>query len=171
MHHRIGALALLFALSSFPFSLFAKGERGSWREVEGLAKGTAIRVGVAGDKVFTGTFSGLSGDSLRFVDKSGERSIARSEVIRVEVKGEAKRVRNAVIGAAIGLGMGALADATLGTRLRNETGQGAAMRAGSYAIPAAAGGALGALLGNSYRTVYVAAKGGDAKGRDARGHD
>ncbi|MCX6588111.1 MAG: hypothetical protein NTX13_16215 [Acidobacteria bacterium] len=151
-------VALLLLLAALPPSLFAKLERGSWREVEGLAKGVTIKVSLAGDKVLTGSFSGVSGNSLQLVDKSGERSIARSEVIRVEVKGEANRARNGLIGAAIGLGLGVLADATLGARSRNETGEGAAMRAATYAIPMAAGGGLGALFANSYRTVYLAAK-------------
>jgi hypothetical protein len=164
-------VALLLLLATLPVGLFAKVERGSWKEVEGLTKGASIKVGLAGDKVLTGSFSGVSADSLQLVDKSGERSIPRSEVIRVEVKGAANRARNGLIGAAIGLGLGVLVDATLGAWSRNETGEGAAMRAATYAIPMAAGGGLGALFANSYRTIYLAAKGHNAKGHGTRGRD
>lgn len=149
-------VALLLLLAALPLILFAKLERGSWREVEGLAKGVTIKVSLAGDKVLTGSFSGVSENSLQLVDKSGERSVARGEVVRVEVKGGANRARNGVIGAAVGLGIGVLLDAAIGARMRNETGQGAGARAAMYAIPVAAGGALGPLFANSYRTIYVA---------------
>lgn len=154
---RIPARVVLFVLLTvFPVSVWARAERGSWQEVEGLAAGAMVKVGLAGGKVVTGSFAGLSADSLRVVEQGSERSVARGEVMRVEVKDGAKRARNALVGAAVGLGIGVLLDAAVGGRLRNETGQGAGARAATYGIPMAAGVGLGSLISNSYRTIYVA---------------
>ena len=50
-------------------------------------------------------------------------AIERTRVRRVQVKSASRRVRNIVIGAAIGLAVGLVADQTLGTYLRNEAGE------------------------------------------------
>jgi hypothetical protein len=71
----------------------------------------------------------------------------------VKVRSTSRRVRNLLIGAGIGLAIGITADQTLGTYLRNESGD--SQRPLMYAAPIALfGGIAGAFP--AYRVVYSA---------------
>jgi hypothetical protein len=78
-------------------------------------------------------------------------AIERNKVRRVQVRSGARRVRNLVIGAAIGLAVGVTVDQTVGAYLRNETGDSG--RGITYAAPIVVFGGIGAAL-PGYRTVY-----------------
>ncbi len=70
---------------------------------------------------FKGTLTSVSDSAIAIRESNGgEVSIERARVRRVELRSGSRRVRNALIGAGVGLAVGATVDLTLGVRLRNE---------------------------------------------------
>jgi hypothetical protein len=94
---------------------------------------------------------GVSADSIAVQDGKNRIVMDRTKVKRVQVRSGARRVRNIAIGAAIGVAIGLTIDQTVGTYLRNETGDSG--RGITYAAPIVAFGGIGAAL-SAYRTVY-----------------
>lgn len=125
----------------------------SWDELKGLKPGEAIRVEEKDGTKTSGELKSVSDLAIRYMSGSGEVEIERAKVKRVEVKSPERRLRNLLIGAAIGAAIGVVVDQTLGTRLRNESGDGG--QAVTYAATIAGGAALGALIA-PYKTVYRA---------------
>ena len=87
--------------------------------------------------------------------RKGEVSIERARVRRVEVRSASRRTMNALIGAGVGVAVGAVLDQSLGALFRNETGEGGGQRALTYLAPAAVFGGIVAAF-PAYRTVYRA---------------
>jgi hypothetical protein len=129
--------------------------RGEWDEVQRLQKGAVVRVTATSDKTYRGTFTGLTHQSIVIVESKGEVSIAKKDVLRVDVKSKGRRTRNTLIGVGAGLAFGLVIDQTAGAYLRNETGESGGARAATVVLPAALFGGIGAVL-PGYRTVYRA---------------
>ncbi len=125
----------------------------SWDALNALKPGDRIEVLAAGGKQYKGTFSALSPDSLSLETGNSQVAVERARVRRVKVRSGSRRVRNAVIGAAIGVAVGITADQSLGAYLRNETGETGTERALTYIVPIALFGGIGAALPAS-RTIY-----------------
>ena len=70
----------------------------------------------------------------------------------MEVRCNARRTRNLLIGLGIGVAVGVTADQTVGAYVRNESNESAGARAITYLAPIALFGAIGALP--AYRTIY-----------------
>ncbi len=122
----------------------------SWANVERLRPGNTIRLLCSGQRLWTGRLTRVSADSLALEDGGTGRTVARSEVLRVEVK---SRLRSTLIGlgigAAAGLGFGYLAGSRSGLKSDEKAaavGLGASLFAG-------AGAGLGALA-PSWKLVY-----------------
>jgi hypothetical protein len=125
----------------------------SWDEVRRLQPGQKVRVRDNSGVQHGGVLSAVTAESITVKTSKSEVSTERARVKRVQVSSPARRGRNIAIGAGVGIAIGAVTDQTLGTYLRNETGESSGARAATYLLPAALFGAIGAAL-SPYRTVY-----------------
>lgn len=140
---------LLLALLAWGQPLAAQ----SWEGLQALRPGDRIKIQDAAGKEHKGAFKTSSADAITIETGKGEETISRAQVRRVEVRGSSRRVRNFVIGAAIGFALGLVVDQTLGAFFRNEGGESDGARALTYIGPIALFGSLGA-ASPGYRTVY-----------------
>ena len=125
----------------------------SWANLATLQRGDKIFVIEANaTKERVGTFLGFDPDALALRVGTADLSLPRTAVVGVYAQQTNKRVRNALLGVAIGAGVGLLVDQTLGRYLRNESNPDNA-RALIWATPIAVGGTLGAVI-PSRKTVY-----------------
>ncbi|MGE5646918.1 MAG: hypothetical protein ACM336_14115 [Acidobacteriota bacterium] len=127
----------------------------NWDALRGLKAGDAVKVFETDGRQHKGTFRAVSSDAISLETQRSEMSIERSRVGRVQIRSASRRLRNALIGAGIGVATGLTVDQTLGVRIRNESNESGGARAVTYMAPiglfAAIGGARPA-----YRTVYEA---------------
>jgi hypothetical protein len=97
---------------------FAQG----WDKVQALKPGQEIRVETAQGKQM-GLLVEAGSAALRFQPQGGaEISVVSADVQRVYVRKKSNRLRNTLIGAGVGVAVGAVVYGTLGTLFRNETG-------------------------------------------------
>lgn len=125
----------------------------SWDALRQLQPGERVRVLEIAGPEHKGTFASCSGNAVTIHTNKGEVSVERMVVRRVQVRSGARRLRNVLIGAGIGVAVGALVDQTLGAYIRNESTETAGVRAVTYVAPVAVFGGIGAAMGN-WRTVY-----------------
>jgi hypothetical protein len=109
-----------------------------WARVQSIPAGQQVRVETATQK-HSGKLVTVSSDSVRL----DAITVPRSEVTRVYARSASHRKRNAIIGTAIGVGVGIAVYATLGLLLRNEGAEGTEVL---LVTPAAAGAAIGAAM-------------------------
>jgi hypothetical protein len=93
-------------------ALPALAQTTSWENLRQLNPGQKIVVVQRDRKSFTGSFAGVSNDSVSLNAREGSKTVARANVLRVSRHG-GKRSRNALIGAAIGGGAGLAVGATV----------------------------------------------------------
>jgi hypothetical protein len=127
----------------------------SWETLSELKPGDRIKVVDAAGETHAGSFASVSASAITLTTSTGELAVERARVRRVQVRSGSRRLRNALIGAAVGVAFGAAVDQSLGAYLRNEAGEQSGARAVSYAAPIAIFGGIGAAI-PSYRTVYRA---------------
>jgi hypothetical protein len=83
---------------------------------------------------------------------AGEQRFLRPDVTRVVSRARSHRLRNALIGAGVGVAISIVTDQTVGTYLRNESNPDGA-RPLIWTVPIAAGAAIGAAF-PSHPTIY-----------------
>ena len=107
MHQHLRAAAVLFV-----FALAASGQSPAqnWNNVKALAAGTPVRVSVGSHNV-RGSVQAVTDDSLAVDSGKGQQVFTRQEVMRVSVKKQSRRGRNALIGLGAGAAVGAAAGA------------------------------------------------------------
>ena len=127
----------------------------SWDALRELKPGDTISVLDTAGHERKGAFTAFSTDAIGLEASGAQVSIERLRVRRVRVRSNARRARNAVIGAAIGVAIGVTVDRTLGEYLRNEGHGSSLSRAVTYIAPIALLGGIGAAF-PAYRTVYRA---------------
>ncbi len=93
-----------------------------WVVVQGIRPGETVRVHVPGHK-YKGTLTSVSEDTISVSTSSGQISTPRPDVTRVYLKTPSHRLRNTLIGAAVGTGVAVVLYATLGALFRNESGE------------------------------------------------
>ena len=144
----IGRIAVLCLLLLVTFVAFAAG----WEDVQKITPGHKIEVDVSSSDNTRGLFVSATDSGLVMRSKSGERSIARADIRRVRIADSSRRLRNGLLGTAIGAGAGFGIGFAVCPHCANE-GAG-----GKYAGPLTGIGAgAGALLGflpSPYKTVY-----------------
>lgn len=127
-----------------------------WTRVTELSANVIVRVETATGKQI-GTLLSASDEALRFTTTEGtDVSVGRTEIRKVYVRTKSHRVRNAIIGTAVGVAVGAVIYGTLGALFRNEGRDDTALM---LAVPIGIGSAVGAALPTgSMKKVYDAAK-------------
>jgi hypothetical protein len=125
----------------------------NWEVVRAIPPGQSVKVRETNGKEHKGPVTTVTPDAISLRTGNTQVSIERTRVERVQLHSGSRRLRNVAIGAAIGLGVGLLIDQTLGTYLRNESGDD--LRAVTYIAPIGIFGALGAAI-SPYRTIYRA---------------
>lgn len=105
---------LLFA--SFGASAFGREQASTdgWGRLIQIPDGAEIRVSVSGGRTLIGSFLDVTPDSLAINTTSGQETVPRHDIRKVEMKRTGKRKRNAlfglVAGTVIGLSVGLIAD-------------------------------------------------------------
>lgn len=145
----LGGMRILLLLLVPGLHLFAQ----SWDAVCRLQTSDRIRVLEIAGPEYKGTFGSCSGSAVVVRSGKGEVTVERAVVRRVQVRSGARRLRNVLIGAGIGVAIGALADQTMGAYIRNESMESSGVRAVTYVAPVAVFGGIGAAIGN-WRTIY-----------------
>jgi hypothetical protein len=77
-----------------------------WSNLHDLPVGTAVRVQAISDQPTQGILIRVTGDALVIRTKKGERTRSRTSVTSVSIQGKNRRARHALIGLAIGAGIG-----------------------------------------------------------------
>lgn len=125
----------------------------SWDSLRQLQPADRVRVLEIAGPEHKGTFASCSGGGVTIRTNRGEVTVERTVVRRVQVRSGARRLRNVLIGAGIGVAVGALADQTVGVYIRNESAESTGVRAVTYVAPVVVFGGIGAAMGN-WRTIY-----------------
>ena len=137
-------LALLVLMTGTPLGAAdSRNGSGNWDNLKKLAPGDDIRIVLNDAKSYRAKFQSVSDEAIVVRLVTGEQTFTRENVLRVSTKGQSHRLRNAALGAAIGVGVGFAAAA--GTS-RNDP---EAQAIGYVLIPPALGGAgaaVGAIL-------------------------
>jgi len=126
-----------------------------WERLSELRTGDAVVVMQVDRNEYRGEFVRVSPDALIVRSSGSEIEIARSNIGQVKYFPRTKRMRNTLIGVAVGVGIALAIDKTVGSYLNNEVGYSASTRAMVWAIPIGLGSAIGALGGRS-STIYKA---------------
>ena len=145
------ALTILTSVGS------AYAEPKTWDSLRAIAKGHKIRVHTAGQKQ-TGNFVAVDDSRLRFTTGAGsEVTVPRDDITKVYSQSSSHRIRNILIGTAIGIAAGAVTYGTLGQLYHNEGHDAAA----TFFVPIAVGSAVGAALPTgTMKLIYDARKPG-----------
>lgn len=122
----------------------AQATQDSWDNLSQLTGGQKVRIVLNGAKAYTGEFRSVNETGIVVRGEAGEQVFERQNVRRVSTKGISHRGRNALIGAAVAGGIGAVGGGACDYReVIPCGGTGAAMIG---AISAGWGAVVGALI-------------------------
>ena len=159
MSYKAKMFSLLLVATIFSISLPAQelGEH-SWGNLQQLRVGQKIEVVDTNLKKYKGTFLSFSEEAISLRVKKQEVGVQRPNVLRVSLREKSKRLRNALIGMAIGAGAGVAAVEICAYASSGSLPcAGQDFRAVAYAILVPVGGAAGAGIGAAfpgYQTIY-----------------
>jgi len=106
---RIAAALLLLAAT-----VAAQTNASNWNTVKALAAGTDVRI-LNGSRTVNGKIEGVTDETIVVNSGKGQETFKQQDVLRVSLKKNGHRMRNALIGlgvgAGVGVGVGAAADA------------------------------------------------------------
>ena len=122
-----------------------------WSSVQALRKGDKVGVIQADQKRVEGRFESAT-DARITLQADQLITLEKAQVVRVYRPARHSRVFGAVLGGAIGVAAGGVADGTVGQRFRNEGDSPA--RGLITAVGGAAGAGIGAAVTGGYQTVY-----------------
>lgn len=147
---RTAAVLLLLAAT-----VAAQTTINDWNTVKALTTGTDVRI-TAGSRTVRGTIDRVTDDTLMVTSGKGQEMFTQPEVTRVSVGKKGHRGRNALIGLAVGTGVGL----AIGIAARSGTGQlqivpNGAITAGFTVAGALAGTIVGAVVPTGgWREIY-----------------
>jgi|ERR1035438_6554749 hypothetical protein len=99
------AALLLMALAGSALAQ-QRASADKWANLARLAPDTEIRVALSGGRTVGGNLQNATSDSLAIRTAAGQATLMRTEIKRVQTKGEGRRGRHTLIGLAIGAGAG-----------------------------------------------------------------
>jgi len=151
-------IALMIGLAMPALHSANAADLSKWSRVRHLQAGTRIAIDLADQRRVEGRFARASDSDVTYTALR-EITISRNDVVRVSRKPRLNRAVRMLIGAAIGLGAGAIVNGTLGAELHNEGRDISAATLGG-------GAAIGAILGavssrRGYTTIYWIPKHGN----------
>lgn len=76
-----------------------------WNIVQNIPRDSQVKVKTVNGDV-AGSVASVSADSIAVRTNSGERAIARTDVKQIKIRSHSRRIRNGVLGTAIGVGAG-----------------------------------------------------------------
>jgi len=132
--------------------LGATGLFAGWEELKSLAPGHKTEVALIKADTVKGSFVSATDTAIVVRDGTGERSIPRAEIKKIKIADPSRRLRNGLIGTAIGAGAGLAIGWAVCPHCANE-GNGGKFVGPGVAIGAGAGAAAG-FLPAPWRTVY-----------------
>ncbi len=146
---RVKRVALIVSALALAVLPAVAGDTSQWSLVRQLRTGSRIAIDLADQRRVEGRFTRASEADLTY-QAYREITVSRDDVIRIYRRPRLSRTMRALLGAAIGLGGGAIVNATLGARFANEgrditvvtLGGGAAIGAGIGAITGRGGNKL-----------------------------
>lgn len=147
---------VLLVLTVWPSIVRAQKPENNWDNLNKLRVGQEIQIVDMNLKRHIGTFLSYSDGAISIRTKQGDHGFPREKVFRVSSRERSRRIRNALIGAAIGAGTG-LAVGALADRSFTESGEENTVKKILIPIGAAAGAGIGSAFA-SYETVFRAAK-------------
>jgi hypothetical protein len=148
----------LFCILGMPCASWAQDSSASWENLNSLQAGEKVQVIDMNLKKVSGAFLNISDAAIVLQVKAGQQTIQRQDVRSVNLMKQQHRLRNTLIGAAVGAGAGA-GIGTVGHRegsLQNpngtfiKPGQGAAIGA----VLGLVGGAVVGAVFPSHKTIY-----------------
>ncbi len=160
MSYKAKVFSLLLVTTIFSVSLPAQepGER-CWENLQQVRVGQKIEVVETNLKKLKGTFLSFSEEAISLRVKKQEFAVQREDVFRVSLREKSKRLRNALIGMAIGAGAGvAAAEISVRTALPIGRFRGE-YRSIAYVVLVPVGLGVGAGIGAAfpgYQTIYRA---------------
>ena len=145
-------LLSLICVLAIPGASWAQSSQGSWENLSTLVAGQKIWVLEMNSKEHSGTFLNVSATAISLQEVTAEQTIQRQDVRRVTLKENKDRLRNTLIGGAVGAGAGAgIAAATWETH-GFFAGKGTGAIFGAI-IGVIIGSVIG-LLSPSHKTIY-----------------
>jgi len=138
---------------------WAQTNRASWSNLSGLQAGQKIQIVDMNSKKHSGTFVSVSGTALSYQDSPDVQTIQKQDVHSVKLMKNKHRLRNALIGGAVGACAGAGIGAATNHPCSSQSfcvqpiGRGGA--AGIGAVVGFVGGAVVGVLLPSHETIYV----------------
>ena len=101
------ALSAIGAATGLPLRATERpAANASWDNLKTLRPGQEIRVVMKDVKSYQGEFQELSDGGITLREAAGEQTLARQDILRVSSGAQKHRMRNALIGAAVGAGAG-----------------------------------------------------------------
>ena len=135
-------VTLLFLLLIPGFG-WTQSSQNNWDNLKRLAPGDDIRIVLNDKKSYKAEFQSVTDEAVVVRLAAGDQAFDRQSVLRVSTQGKSHRLRNAALGTAIGVGLGAILAASTS---RNDSD---AQAIGWVVIPpltGAAGAGVGAFL-------------------------
>lgn len=129
----------------------SKATRGDWSAVQSISPGEKIVVRLKDGDRLTGRFDSATDANINFKHDGKQVTLTRDSIGRVQVSRGKARLKGALVGAAVGGGLGTAGGGYLVARGANVP----ALVGGSI-LGAAAGAGVGAAigLGTNYETIY-----------------
>src|ERR1017187_5419709 len=100
-------ILLLICALGITCSSWAQADQASWANLSALQAGQKIQIVDANSKKHSGTFVNVSDTAVSYKETAGEQTVQKQDVRSVKLMENKHRLRNTLIGGAVGAGTGA----------------------------------------------------------------
>src|SRR5271155_5409208 len=97
----------LMCVLAMPCVSWAQNSRSSWANLSALQAGQGIQIVEMNSKKHSGTFVNVSDTAISYRDAGGEQTVQKLDIRIVKLSKNTPRLRNPLIGGAVGAGVGA----------------------------------------------------------------
>lgn len=143
---------LLICVLGLSCASWGQTNRASWANLSALQAGQKIQIVDTNSKKHSGTFVGVSETAISYQETAGAQSIQKQDVNSVKLTGNTHRLRNAIIGGAVGAGAGAGITAAAWENHGFAGGKGTGAAVG--AVIGFVAGAVVGVLSPSHKIIY-----------------